>query len=94
MISVQARFNPAAVDQQGRNGVTTPTSNHTNQRTDPETGQSGKAGIDQELFHKTVGRYASDITIITSHDSQGPIGFTCQSFYSVSVEPPWCPSAS
>ncbi|WP_264668476.1 flavin reductase family protein [Arthrobacter sp. VKM Ac-2550] len=68
--------------------TTTPTSNHTNQGTDPETGKSGKVGIDQELFRETVGRYASGITIITSHDSQGPIGFTCQSFYSVSVEPP------
>ncbi|MFI7583445.1 flavin reductase family protein [Kocuria sp. M1N1S27] len=44
--------------------------------------------IDQGLFRSTVGHYASGITIITGHDDQGPIGFTCQSFYSVSVDPP------
>ena len=44
--------------------------------------------IDQGRFRGTVGRYASGITIITGHDDQGPIGFTCQSFYSVSVDPP------
>ncbi|MEX5271888.1 flavin reductase family protein [Kocuria sabuli] len=44
--------------------------------------------IDQSLFRSTVGHYASGITIITGHDDQGPIGFTCQSFYSVSVDPP------
>ncbi|WP_438612441.1 flavin reductase family protein [Kocuria sabuli] len=28
------------------------------------------------------------MTIITGHDEQGPIGCTCQSFYSVSTDPP------
>lgn len=37
--------------------------------------------IDQGLFRSTVGHYASGITIITGHDDQGLIGFTCQSFY-------------
>ncbi|MHA7286193.1 flavin reductase family protein [Arthrobacter sp. MDT3-44] len=45
-------------------------------------------GVDASLFRSTVGRYASGITIITGLDDQGPIGFTCQSFYSVSVDPP------
>lgn len=44
--------------------------------------------IDQALFRSTVGHYASGITIITGQDNQGPIGFTCQSFYSVSADPP------
>jgi flavin reductase (DIM6/NTAB) family NADH-FMN oxidoreductase RutF len=44
--------------------------------------------IDQSFFRSTVGRYASGVTIISGHDDQGPIGFTCQSFYSVSVDPP------
>ena len=43
---------------------------------------------DPGLFRSTVGRYASGITIITGQDDSGPIGFTCQSFYSVSVDPP------
>jgi 3-hydroxy-9,10-secoandrosta-1,3,5(10)-triene-9,17-dione monooxygenase reductase component len=44
--------------------------------------------IDPGLFRSTVGQYASGITVITGHDESGPIGFTCQSFYSVSVDPP------
>lgn len=44
--------------------------------------------LNQDLFRSTVGRFASGITIITGRDHQGPIGFTCQSFYSVSVDPP------
>ncbi|MDP9696739.1 UNVERIFIED_ORG: flavin reductase (DIM6/NTAB) family NADH-FMN oxidoreductase RutF [Arthrobacter globiformis] len=44
--------------------------------------------IAQSFFRSTVGRYASGITIVTGIDDQGPIGFTCQSFYSVSVDPP------
>lgn len=49
---------------------------------------SRSSTIDQGLFRGTAGRYASGVTIITGHDEQGPIGFTCQSFYSVSVDPP------
>ncbi|MFJ2350555.1 flavin reductase family protein [Glutamicibacter sp. NPDC087673] len=44
--------------------------------------------IDQDIFRSTVGSFASGITVITGHDSHGPVGFTCQSFYSVSIDPP------
>ena len=39
-------------------------------------------------FREALGHYASGITVITSHVDGEPIGFTCQSFYSVSVSPP------
>ena len=44
--------------------------------------------FDPRVFRDTLGHYASGITIISGVDEQGPIGFTCQSFYSVSTEPP------
>lgn len=44
--------------------------------------------IEPVAFRDTLGLYASGITIITGVDRQGPIGFTCQSFYSVSTDPP------
>ena len=44
--------------------------------------------FDPRAFRDTLGHYASGITIISSSDAIGPIGFTCQSFYSVSVDPP------
>lgn len=44
--------------------------------------------LDPQAFRKALGHYASGITIIAGHDGKEPLGFTCQSFYSVSVAPP------
>ena len=54
--------------------------------------------IDARAFRNTLGHYASGITIIGGLEaveatddrpaSAEPVGFTCQSFYSVSTEPP------
>lgn len=52
------------------------------------TSTTPTSSIDQVQFRDAVSHYASGLTIITGHDEHGPIGFTCQSFYSVSVEPP------
>lgn len=39
-------------------------------------------------FRNALGYYASGITIVSGISENGPAGFTCQSFYSVSVDPP------
>lgn len=39
-------------------------------------------------FRELLGRFASGIAVISGTDRGTPVGFTCQSFYSVSVEPP------
>jgi len=44
--------------------------------------------IEPLSFRKALGHYASGITVITSHIDDQPLGFTCQSFYSVSMNPP------
>jgi 3-hydroxy-9,10-secoandrosta-1,3,5(10)-triene-9,17-dione monooxygenase reductase component len=44
--------------------------------------------IDARAFRTALGHFASGVTIISGVDCDGPIGFTCQSFYSVSMEPP------
>lgn len=44
--------------------------------------------IDPFALRDAVGHYASGVTIISGIDGEGPIGFTCQAFYSVSLEPP------
>ncbi|AZC23918.1 flavin reductase family protein [Pseudomonas sessilinigenes] len=44
--------------------------------------------IEPLSFREALGHYASGITVITSHIDGEPIGFTCQSFYSVSMSPP------
>ncbi|GGE58983.1 monooxygenase [Halopseudomonas oceani] len=44
--------------------------------------------IEPLSFREALGHYASGITVITSNVDGEPIGFTCQSFYSVSMSPP------
>ena len=44
--------------------------------------------IEPVSFREALGHYASGITVITSQLEGEPIGFTCQSFYSVSTSPP------
>lgn len=44
--------------------------------------------IDSSHFREALGHYASGITVISSRIDGEPVGFTCQSFYSVSIAPP------
>lgn len=44
--------------------------------------------IEPLRFREALGHYASGITVITSRIEGEPIGFTCQSFHSVSMNPP------
>jgi 3-hydroxy-9,10-secoandrosta-1,3,5(10)-triene-9,17-dione monooxygenase reductase component len=39
-------------------------------------------------FRDVVGRFASGVTVVTGIDGDTPVGLTCQSFSSVSLEPP------
>ena len=44
--------------------------------------------VDPRAFRDTVAHYAAGITVIATVDGEEPVGFTCQSFYSVSLDPP------
>jgi 3-hydroxy-9,10-secoandrosta-1,3,5(10)-triene-9,17-dione monooxygenase reductase component len=44
--------------------------------------------IEPLSFREALGHYASGITVITALVDGEPVGFTCQSFYSVSMSPP------
>lgn len=49
----------------------------------------GRPVFDDRTFRDALGHYASGITVISGMTAAGtPIGFTCQSFYSVSITPP------
>jgi flavin reductase (DIM6/NTAB) family NADH-FMN oxidoreductase RutF len=39
-------------------------------------------------MRRAMGTFASGVTIIAGLDDEGPVGFACQSFASVSLEPP------
>lgn len=44
--------------------------------------------FDARSYRDVMGAFPSGVTIITTHGPGGPVGFTCQSFYSVSIDPP------
>ena len=48
--------------------------------------QTRKA-IDAGEFRRALGRFASGVTVITGTDAAGPVGFACQSFAAVSLDP-------
>ncbi|MHB1487168.1 MAG: flavin reductase family protein [Acidimicrobiales bacterium] len=46
------------------------------------------SSLDEARFRQVLGHFATGVTVVTAHDDHGPAGFTCQSFMSVSLEPP------
>jgi flavin reductase (DIM6/NTAB) family NADH-FMN oxidoreductase RutF len=49
-----------------------------------------RAPVDQGEFRRVLGNFASGVTVITARDADGdgPAGFACQSFASLSLDPP------
>ena len=48
-------------------------------------------------MRSVLGHFASGVTVITALDGEDPVGFTCQSFSSLSLDPPlvvFCPARS
>ncbi|NLV78413.1 MAG: flavin reductase family protein [Rhodococcus sp.] len=43
---------------------------------------------DPTEMRRAMSRFATGVTIVTGLDDDGPVGFACQSFASVSLEPP------
>lgn len=53
------------------------------------------AGIDPRTFRHVLGQFCTGITIITTVEGGVPVGFACQSFAALSLEPPlvlFCPT--
>lgn len=53
-------------------------------------------GIDARAFRNVLGQFCTGITVITTFDdAEAPIGFACQSFAALSLDPPlilFCPT--
>jgi 3-hydroxy-9,10-secoandrosta-1,3,5(10)-triene-9,17-dione monooxygenase reductase component len=57
----------------------------------------GEARATGDLLREVLGCFASGIVIVSAVHHEKPVGFTCQSFFSVSLEPPLialCPSCT
>lgn len=53
--------------------------------------------VEPAELRRVMGHFATGVTIVTATDEAGPVGFACQSFTSVSLEPPlvlFCPAHS
>ena len=46
------------------------------------------SGLDQSRFREALGHFATGITIVTATDAGEPVGFSCQSFAALSLDPP------
>ncbi|WP_405831169.1 flavin reductase family protein [Streptomyces sp. NBC_01176] len=54
-------------------------------------GEDERAPVDQGEFRRVLGNFATGVTVITAPEGPGdagPAGFACQSFSSLSLEPP------
>ena len=46
-------------------------------------------------LRRVLGSFATGVVVVTGQDDEGPVGFSCQSFASVSLDPPlvlFCPA--
>ena len=58
--------------------------------------ESATLADDPDTFRRILSHFATGIVVVTAHDTE-PIGMTCQSFSSVSLDPPlvmFCPARS
>jgi len=44
--------------------------------------------VDPQAMRDVLGHFASGVTVVTAETAEGPLGFTCQSFSSLSLDPP------
>lgn len=51
-------------------------------------GDDERLPVDPSEFRRVLGHFASGVTVITAYDEEGPTGFACQSFASLSLDPP------
>ncbi len=53
-----------------------------------QTGSTPPSSVDRQVMRTVLGHFVSGIVVITGVDDDGPVGFTCQSFASLSLDPP------
>ncbi len=54
----------------------------------PDVSGSVAPGFGADAFRRTLGRFATGVTLVTAADASGPLGLVMNAFTSVSLEPP------
>jgi len=60
-------------------------------------GAAARLKPDPERFRQVLGHFCTGITIITAIDDGAPVGFSCQAFAALSLDPPlvlFCPAST
>jgi len=53
------------------------------------------AAVDTQRFRQALGRFCTGVTVVTAMDGGRPVGFACQAFAALSLDPPmvlFCPA--
>jgi 3-hydroxy-9,10-secoandrosta-1,3,5(10)-triene-9,17-dione monooxygenase reductase component len=53
------------------------------------------AAVDTHRFRQVLGRFCTGVTVVTAVDDGRPVGFSCQAFAALSLDPPmvlFCPA--
>ncbi|GAA1944560.1 3-hydroxy-9,10-secoandrosta-1,3,5(10)-triene-9,17-dione monooxygenase reductase subunit [Amycolatopsis minnesotensis] len=53
------------------------------------------AGVEAARFRAVLGHFCTGVAVVTGHDGRAPVGFACQSFAALSLDPPlvlFCPA--
>jgi 3-hydroxy-9,10-secoandrosta-1,3,5(10)-triene-9,17-dione monooxygenase reductase component len=48
----------------------------------------GEGTLDAGRFREVMGHFVTGVTVVTAMDGPDPVGFTCQAFASLSLQPP------
>ncbi len=51
-------------------------------------GEDERPALAPAEFRRVLGHFATGVAVVTAHDEDGPAGFACQSFASLSLDPP------
>jgi 3-hydroxy-9,10-secoandrosta-1,3,5(10)-triene-9,17-dione monooxygenase reductase component len=54
----------------------------------PSHSQPSPSSIERAEFRTVLGHFASGVVVVTGRGPSGPAGLTCQSFFSLSLDPP------
>lgn len=49
---------------------------------------TGAAHVDEARFREVLSHFATGVTVVTAMEDGEPVGFTCQAFTSLSLDPP------
>ncbi|HTT87721.1 MAG TPA: flavin reductase family protein [Acidimicrobiales bacterium] len=53
-----------------------------------DLGATGAPTFDSGRFREVLGHFATGVTVVTATEGGEPVGFTCQAFAALSLEPP------